>query len=141
MELYVLIGLSYAMADCKMYISNNYSNCGQRYGPVGLVWTPINTNISMFQCSNDSDCEIAIPELRVAPVHEGDVVEQLPAQRQLPVQLRVRERGAPALAVAVQLTQDTLGHHGLVADLGDIARNLSFSRYISDFRKDITHLL
>ena len=50
-------------------------------------------------------------------------MEQLPAQRQLPVQLRVRERGAPALAVAVQLTQDTLGHHGLVADLGDIARN------------------
>ena len=47
MELYVLIGLSYAMADCKMYISNNYSNCGQRYGPVGLVWTPINTNISI----------------------------------------------------------------------------------------------
>ena len=45
---YVLIGSSYAMADCKMYISNNYSNCGQRYGPVGLVWTPIKTNISMF---------------------------------------------------------------------------------------------
>ena len=89
-------------------------------GMVQLVWSGLQLR-QIFQCF--SDCEIAIPELRVAPVHEGDVVEQLPAQRQLPVQLRVRERGAPALAVAVQLTQDTLGHHGLVADLGDIARN------------------
>ena len=45
---YVLIGSSYAMADCKMYISNNYSNSAVS-GMVQLVWSGLQLR-QIFQC-------------------------------------------------------------------------------------------